>query len=625
MDSFSQELISAGFSEAIKVLTENLLTASWSRDKDSGKELLHQFHEEITREKYLSQHVASVLKIRTLHKSDYDTQLDKIYYPLTLYTASTGDKITVDNNVTIEHRGIINIIGIAGQGKSTILRKLFSEEIKKGKRIPFFIELRNVEIEDILKSYKNILNNIGLALDHDNGEMLLQSGKVVLMLDGFDEVKHDSRIKIMNSIRELNQRYNCPIIVTSRPNTQIHTESGIYNLYIEDLNLDDKLGILKVLSNDIEYSELSELIKTNISLQNTISNPILVTLLYYCYPYWDKVPSNTSEFYSKLFPTLYTRHDMLKGYARERRSHIEGNDSLRCFEGLCFFTLTSEAYDLNKGQLVEYTRQALKSFNLDENDSENLVSDIVDITCLIQMDGFDRFVFLHKSVQEYYAAQAMSKLPTPLKKDVYSDILECIFTRDSLDNMFGFLFSIDKESYKQYITIGFFESTGLADVARRGEKEMHYFIKNALSNTHINGVKKDNQIILDNKISLENTLKVSALPLMEGNIRTGDSDLQKIFTAQIELGINAAEIDNYRHTKKIMKQKYQTSKNSIEEKETIRYQLNLHDYLNDSMIYEDIFTLFKTKIVDYNTHVYEPTVQDAKDRLNSLTRFRLGR
>ncbi|WP_429169212.1 NACHT domain-containing protein [Aeromonas rivipollensis] len=288
MDNFSQELMSAGFGEAIKVLTEHLLNSNWSRDKDGGRELLHQFNEEIIREKYLSQHVANVLKIRTLHKSDYDTQLDKIYYPLTLYTASNHDKITVNNGLTIEHRGIVNIIGIAGQGKSTILRKLFSEEIRNGKRIPFFIELRNVEMDDILGSYKTILKNIGFALEHDNGEMLLQSGKVVLMLDGFDEVKHDSRIRVMNSIRELNQRYNCPVIVTSRPNTQIHTETGIYNLYIENLILNDKLGILKVLSNDIEYSKLSELIKTNISLQHTIANPILVTLLYYCYPYWDK-------------------------------------------------------------------------------------------------------------------------------------------------------------------------------------------------------------------------------------------------------------------------------------------------------------------------------------------------
>lgn len=618
--------MSAGFGEAIKVLTEHLLNSNWSRDKDGGRELLHQFNEEIIREKYLSQHVANVLKIRTLHKSDYDTQLDKIYYPLTLYTASNHDKITVNNGLTIEHRGIVNIIGIAGQGKSTILRKLFSEEIRNGKRIPFFIELRNVEMDDILGSYKTILKNIGFALEHDNGEMLLQSGKVVLMLDGFDEVKHDSRIRVMNSIRELNQRYNCPVIVTSRPNTQIHTETGIYNLYIENLILNDKLGILKVLSNDIEYSKLSELIKTNISLQHTIANPILVTLLYYCYPYWDKVPSNTSEFYSKLFPTLYTRHDMLKGYARERKSHIEGNDSLRCFEGLCFFTLISEAYDLNKGQLVEYTRQALKSFNLNENDSENLVSDIVDITCLIQMDGFDRFVFLHKSVQEYYAAQAISKLPNPLKKDVYSDMLEYICNRDSLDNMFNFLFFIDNESYNQYITIGFFESTGLADVARRGDEEMHYFIKHATDSIYINGIKQDNKIILENKISLENILKVSALPLMEGKTRKENVILQNIFNKKIESGINDAEIDNYRSTKDVIKQKFQTSKNAIKEKEIIRYQFNLDNYLHDSGIYEEIFNEFKTHIVDYNTNVYEPAVQNAKDRLNSLTRnFRLGR
>lgn len=44
--------------------------------------------------------------------------------------ASNKDKLIIKDGVTLPFDGVINIVGIAGQGKSTILRKLFSEEIK---------------------------------------------------------------------------------------------------------------------------------------------------------------------------------------------------------------------------------------------------------------------------------------------------------------------------------------------------------------------------------------------------------------------------------------------------------------------------------------------------------------
>lgn len=68
--------------------------------------------------------------MRTLHNADYDIFLDDIYYPLTVEVASNKDKVVIKDGVTLPFHGIVNIVGIAGQGKSTILRKLFSEEIK---------------------------------------------------------------------------------------------------------------------------------------------------------------------------------------------------------------------------------------------------------------------------------------------------------------------------------------------------------------------------------------------------------------------------------------------------------------------------------------------------------------
>ncbi|MXC43639.1 NACHT domain-containing protein, partial [Escherichia coli] len=89
------------------------------------------------------------------------------------------------DGVTLPFHGIVNIVGIAGQGKSTILRKLFSEEIKKSERMPFFIELRRVKNANIIAYLADILNTFGVGCSEDSLKILLQSQRVVLMLDGF--------------------------------------------------------------------------------------------------------------------------------------------------------------------------------------------------------------------------------------------------------------------------------------------------------------------------------------------------------------------------------------------------------------------------------------------------------
>ncbi|MDF8497386.1 hypothetical protein OU605_08270, partial [Escherichia coli] len=101
--------------------------------------------------------------------------LDDIYYPLTVEVASNKDKVVIKDGVTLPFHGIVNIVGIAGQGKSTILRKLFSEEIKKSERMPFFIELRRVKNANIIAYLADILNSFGVGCSEDSLKILLQS------------------------------------------------------------------------------------------------------------------------------------------------------------------------------------------------------------------------------------------------------------------------------------------------------------------------------------------------------------------------------------------------------------------------------------------------------------------
>ncbi|HBB0919119.1 TPA: NACHT domain-containing protein, partial [Escherichia coli] len=198
MDEFLATIINSTVGKAAEKITEVLLSKPWARDLDEGKVILEQLNDPLGRENYLRKHVLPSLKMRTLHNADYDIFLDDIYYPLTVEVASNKDKVVIKDGVTLPFHGIVNIVGIAGQGKSTILRKLFSEEIKKSERMPFFIELRRVKNANIIAYLADILNSFGVGCSEDSLKILLQSQRVVLMLDGFDEVKHEERTMMMN-------------------------------------------------------------------------------------------------------------------------------------------------------------------------------------------------------------------------------------------------------------------------------------------------------------------------------------------------------------------------------------------------------------------------------------------
>ena len=191
-----------------------------------------------------------------------------------------------------------------------------------GNRFPFIIELRKIEESTIINYFKDILKNIGLVYQDGDPELLLQSKKMILMLDGFDEIATKNRQRMLNEIINIKTRYNCDIIVTTRPDTEICTEVDITNLRVNPLKENDIISILAKLDTHNELSELQKIISANENLKNTLISPILVNLLFVCYPYLDIVPESVTDFYDKLFITLYSRHDKIKNFNREKYSSL---------------------------------------------------------------------------------------------------------------------------------------------------------------------------------------------------------------------------------------------------------------------------------------------------------------
>lgn len=623
MEPISTALTVVALKEIVKHLTNRILDKKWESDVDLGKELLRQLSEEYAAQIYVEKYVVRFLRMRTLHSAETDILLDEIYSPLTLIVQSNKDEIIIDDGSSLSLDRVINIIGLAGQGKSTILRKLFVEEMKLGNRFPFMMELRRIDNDcSIINHFKQLLGDIGLVVAEGAAELLLQSKKVVLMLDGFDEVSSSNRDRILQEIIQLKTRYNCDVIVTTRPDTEICREVNVTNLRVKNLNENDIVSILSKLDKNNEFYELPALIRSNISLKETLVTPILVNLLFVCYPYMDVVPENVMDFYDKLFMTLYSRHDKIKNFNREKYSKISSVEANEIFNAFCFDSLNKGVLDFTEAKIHEHLKNAIKLKNIPESNIDNIQRDFINITCLLQADGYDRYVFLHKSIQEFHAAKFVAALPYEHKVKFYTKVLDLIDVEDKYDNLLLFLKNLDRNNFERLLIINYFNKTKLNHLNTESKKQILKDITDrAIKDKQIHLIIEKNSTTNEESYScvgLESSLAGDVLPTLnffDIGERRSDSGKVSEFIFSL-LSSDIANRGNYQKfapikinelremlSGKLATEKYQ--KDSVIEKREIA-KVCLYDYVVNIGAYEYISMLFEEEIENYYERIYKP-------------------
>lgn len=414
-------------------------------EADECRTIVIQFHKKETQNEYINNHVSKVKLVRTiLHDNDVD--IDTVYYPLKIYRGSENikdnDFIQIKDEPLRNYPGILNFIGIAGQGKSTLLKKLFLLELEFANKIPLYIELKKLYENSVKKTIKKELEGLGLYfIDNEQFIVFLNQGFFLLLLDGFDEIVPNNRETILNEILDIRKSNGCPIIASSRPNTELCNHTGITNWRVRDLDKTDCSEIVKKLVSDEKIKEdILSAIEDNLSLSETLVSPILITLLIKCFPYYDEIPKNTFDFYHKLYEILYIKHDEKKVFSRYKYSIIQDVvRSKKFFSALSFYSFFSGKYFFSEQEMYDALEDVFIMNNLDSSEVSNFLKDIRIITCLIQENGIDEYVYIHRSVQEYHAAYYFKYLPDEMIDEFIHELLNLVRESEQYDNTLYFL------------------------------------------------------------------------------------------------------------------------------------------------------------------------------------------
>ncbi len=443
MDELTKEVIKTGTEVIIKKFIGETYDFFLSKYK--------LMHLQNYKDKYI-EYCRKILYVKTLASPDKSLFINDIYVPLTLRGINLSSVTVTDATILDMPYSVILIKGLAGQGKSTILRKLLANNISIKKHFIIFYELKNYKGGDIEESLLNTLKTSGIDIDIKSIEKILTDSNARLYLDAFDETNPIHRNDLLDQFQKIYNKYKCTIICTSRPDTELDSLTDICTYTVDTLNQSQIYGIIHRTSADEEKADelcaALERSPLHNESESILKSPILVVLYCISYNLGEDIPSTLSQFYGNIFDTIFFRHDNLKGKVNRIRHWNDNRQIYReLFNCLCFISQRSGENSFNRESLTYYLSESLEYVNEDRKLADKIFNELASITNLIIEDGFNEYRFVHKSIQEFFSSSFICSMNHEKKCRFYK--------RCSLDSAFytsfrNTLFFLKEMDYYDY-------------------------------------------------------------------------------------------------------------------------------------------------------------------------------
>jgi len=332
--------------------------------------------------------VARIGQVKTILDPDSIVQISDMFF----------DQAVLFNDEYIEFfsqfgNKQVLIEGGPGQGKSLYLRKLCLKEGSGNSYIPIFIEFRNLKYKNKLKDdLMEAIEDLGVKLDLTLFDFLAQSEKILLLLDGFDEVPNNERARVTRELETIARTYpKLRMIISSRPDSGMGSSFYFSKRKISPMKLETQQDFVKHLPKIGRQSEsINKILVSSRFISEVTTTPLLLTLFTITYNARQFKPDSLAEFYTLIFPTMLYRHDRMKiGFERERKAGRTDYQMQRLFDSISFLSLCDNNTQFSVSQFQRYLENAAKLERLPDNIEDLLIDDITNITALIIRDGFN--------------------------------------------------------------------------------------------------------------------------------------------------------------------------------------------------------------------------------------------
>ncbi|XHR80915.1 MAG: NACHT domain-containing protein [Gloeotrichia echinulata GP01] len=305
------------------------------------------------------------------------------------------------------------LVGKPGSGKSTALERLLWEEANKGVEglvhIPVLVRLREYQ-NSVLAIIDNFFAEHGLTLQKDEIESLLKSQKLLLLVDGLNELPNDDSRK---ELKEFRGKYSrTPMIFTTR-----------------DLSLGGDFDITKQLEmQPLTETQMQDFVRRylgknseqmlkqlNNRLRKFAETPLLLSMLCRVYAQENgKIPTNLGSAFQN-FASLYD-NQLKYDVPVHEAYHYWCSDLLQklAFQMMDSGAPTELRLTISKKEAEDILGEFLEQKKRPDpyNCAKNWLNDLLKHH-LIQPVSNNQIEFRHQLLQEYYAAEyLLRQLPT---------------------------------------------------------------------------------------------------------------------------------------------------------------------------------------------------------------------
>lgn len=386
--------------------------------------------ENIALKKYRQALIDKYQKLNIPFRPHRPLEMREIYVSLKAFKASDRSLIEAENAVQKYRRLVVK--GAPGSGKSMLLKYLalsYSEGRFKNlsdRPVPILLELNrlneaNLTVEKLEQHLVEVCDRHNFPKANRFISQGLKDGRLLLLLDGLDEVSSGVRSSVVRCLKdflELENYKKCRVIITCR--TAVYHNEFVDNteetLEIDEFSDQQMRRFLQAWKSEMPPEKSVEQLIQNLRAKPKIMalarNPLLLTIIAYLYTDTPFVlPHSRAEFYTKATDVLLELRDQQRNIPNQ----YSGVNKRRVLQHLALYAQNStnrqqqDRRSLLDSEVWEQVKQVLPSLNLEAKDANSIVDEIVKRSgLLLRIDGGQRYYFPHLTLQEYFVAAALT-------------------------------------------------------------------------------------------------------------------------------------------------------------------------------------------------------------------------
>ena len=368
-----------------------------------------------------------------------------------------------------EESGYVIVEGTGGSGKSMFLTHLFlssAEELFQNTfdKFPVFVSLKDyrASMGNMTEAIWSVVSSFIQDAKRKFILEALENKKIVLLLDGFDEIATSARTAFDKCLESFIKAYpGNTIIMTSRPINSFVSYTAFTLLDIQPLTKEQSLELIDKLKwNEDTKKEFKTKLAGSLyeDHKEFASNPLLLTIMLMTFNAYAEIPAKMHVFYAKAYETMSRLHDATKGtYVRPLHTRLTPEDFAKFFSAFCALTYEDECYTFTEKSFSHFMDEAIKCVNIDTKaKARDFLLDVTQNLCIMYREG-DNYGFIHRSFQEYFTAVYLTSGYDSNLKEVGEYFEEVNGGRNYGDKTFDMLYDMIPDKVERFIFLPFLE------------------------------------------------------------------------------------------------------------------------------------------------------------------------